>query len=73
MFMLMAEIEKLTQNKKDVYILTNFSMYLKSFSPILVVGEQIKMLTRNAFNYLDPLDTFSYQSSGCVLGAGHVR
>lgn len=33
-------------SNKTVYILTNFSTYLKSFSPILVVGEQLKMLTR---------------------------
>lgn len=35
------------QNK--IYILTNFSQYLKSFSPILVVGEQIKMLKRAGY------------------------
>lgn len=34
---------------KTVYILTNFSTYLKSFSPIIVVGEQIKMLQRNGY------------------------
>lgn len=31
---------------KKVYLLTNFSTYLKSFSPIIVVGEQLKMLHR---------------------------
>ena len=31
------------------YILTNFSTYLKSFSPIIVVEEQLKMLTRAAY------------------------
>lgn len=29
-----------------VYILTNFSTYLKSYSPIIVVGQQIQMLKR---------------------------
>lgn len=32
---------------KRVYILTNFNTYLKSFSPIIVVGEQLKMLQRS--------------------------
>lgn len=32
-----------------VYILTNFSMYIRSFSPILVVKEQIKQLTRAGY------------------------
>lgn len=32
----------INQNKQ-VFILTNFSTYLKSFSPIIVVGEQLKM------------------------------
>ena len=35
---------------KDVYILTNFSSYLRSFSPIIVVAEQLKMLTRAGYN-----------------------
>lgn len=35
---------------QKVYLLTNFSTFLKSFSPIIVVGEQLKMLTR-APNY----------------------
>lgn len=35
---------------KTVYILTNFSQYLKSFSPIIVVGEQLKMLKRAGYN-----------------------
>lgn len=34
---------------KPVYIFTNFNSYLKSFSPILVVGEQLKMLTRAGY------------------------
>jgi glycosyltransferase involved in cell wall biosynthesis len=34
---------------KQVFILTNFSTYLKSFSPIIVVGEQVKMLTRAGY------------------------
>ena len=34
---------------KDVYLLTNFSTYLKSFSPIIVVMEQVKMLTRAGY------------------------
>lgn len=36
--------------EKQVYILTNFSTYLRSFSPIIVVGEQVKMLTRAGYN-----------------------
>lgn len=36
-------------NNKQVYILTNFSAYLKSYSPIIVVGEQINMLKRNGY------------------------
>jgi hypothetical protein len=35
---------------KNIYILTNFSQYLKSYSPIIVVGEQLKMFTRNGYN-----------------------
>lgn len=35
---------------KQVFILTNFSTYLKSFSPIIVVGEQLKMLTRAGYH-----------------------
>jgi len=35
---------------KTVYILTNFSTYLKSFSPIIVVSEQLKMLTRSGYS-----------------------
>lgn len=34
---------------RRIYILTNFSMYLKSYSPILVVGEQLKMFLRNGY------------------------
>lgn len=34
---------------KKVYILTNFSSYLKSYSPIIVVGEQIKQLQRAGY------------------------
>lgn len=34
---------------KKVYILTNFSGFLKSYSPIIVVGEQLKMFTRNGY------------------------
>ncbi len=34
---------------KKIYILTNFSTYLKSYSPIIVVGEQLKMFTRNGY------------------------
>lgn len=34
---------------KQVFILTNFSGYLRSYSPIIVVGEQIKMLTRAGY------------------------
>jgi glycosyltransferase involved in cell wall biosynthesis len=37
-------------NNKDIYILTNFSTYLKSFSPIIVVMEQLKMMTRAGYN-----------------------
>src|SRR3990167_4877553 len=35
---------------KNVYLLTNFSSFLRSFSPIIVVGEQVKMLKRNGYN-----------------------
>lgn len=34
---------------KQIFILTNFTGYLKSFSPIIVVGEQLKMLTRAGY------------------------
>lgn len=34
---------------KKIFILTNFSTYLKSYSPIIVVGEQIKMLRRAGY------------------------
>lgn len=34
---------------RKVYILTNFSTYLRSFSPIIVVGEQLKMMIRNGY------------------------
>lgn len=34
---------------KQIYILTNFSTYLKSYSPIIVVGEQLKMMTRAGY------------------------
>src|ERR1700759_5411361 len=33
-------------SNKKIFILTNFSQYLKSYSPIIVVGEQVKMLQR---------------------------
>lgn len=33
----------------EVYILTNFSQYIRSFSPIIVVKEQIKQLTRAGY------------------------
>ena len=35
---------------KDIYILTNFSTFLRSFSPIIVVMEQCKMLTRAGYH-----------------------
>lgn len=35
---------------KQVFILTNFSSYLRSFSPIIVVKEQLKMLTRAGYS-----------------------
>ncbi len=34
---------------KQVYILSNFSTYLRSFSPIIVCGEQLKMLKRAGY------------------------
>lgn len=34
---------------KSIYILTNFSAYLKSYSPIIVVGTQIEMLKRAGY------------------------
>lgn len=36
-------------NKRKVYILTNFSAYLKSYSPIIVVGEQLNMFKRAGY------------------------
>lgn len=35
---------------KDIFILTNFSAYLKSYSPIIVVGEQLKMFKTHGYN-----------------------
>lgn len=35
---------------ENIYLLTNFSTFLRSFSPIIVVGEQIKMLKRAGYN-----------------------
>lgn len=37
-------------DNKNIYLLTNFSQYIRSFSPIIVVSEQIKQLKRNGFN-----------------------
>lgn len=34
---------------RKIYILTNFSTYLKSYSPIIVVGEQLKMFQRAGY------------------------
>ncbi len=39
----------LMTNSKKVFILTNFSGYLRSYSPIIVVGEQLKMFKRNGY------------------------
>lgn len=36
-------------NTQNVYLLTNFSQYLKSYSPIIVVGEQLLMLKRAGY------------------------
>ncbi len=35
---------------KQVFLLSNFSTYLRSFSPIIVVGEQLKMLQRAGYS-----------------------
>lgn len=35
---------------KKVYILTNFGQWLPAYSPIIVVGEQLKMFKRNGYN-----------------------
>lgn len=35
---------------KDIYILSNFSTYLKSFSPIIIVKTQIQMLNNAGYN-----------------------
>jgi glycosyltransferase involved in cell wall biosynthesis len=35
---------------KNVFILTNFNQYLRSYSPIIVVGDQLKMLKRAGYN-----------------------
>lgn len=37
------------QEKKKIYILTNFSQYLKSYSPIIVVQGQIEMLLDHGY------------------------
>lgn len=37
-------------SSKQIYILTNFSTYLKSYSPIIVVGAQLQMLKRAGYN-----------------------
>lgn len=34
---------------KEIFILTNFSAFLRSYSPIIVVGEQIKQMTRAGY------------------------
>lgn len=39
----------LVMAKKEIFILTNFSTYLRSFSPIIVVGEQLKMCKRAGY------------------------
>lgn len=39
----------LMASTKKIYILSNFSAYLKSFSPIIVVSEQLKQLTRAGY------------------------
>ena len=38
-----------TKRGKKVYLLTNFSGYLKSYSPIIVVGQQIEMFKRAGY------------------------
>lgn len=38
------------EQKQNIYLLTNFSTYLVSFSPIIVCREQCKMLKRNGYN-----------------------
>lgn len=35
---------------KNIYLLSNFSTYLRSFSPIIVVGTQLQMLKRAGYN-----------------------
>lgn len=35
---------------KDIYLLTNFAGFLRSYSPIIVVSEQVKMCLRNGYN-----------------------
>lgn len=39
----------MASSPKTVFILTNFSTYLKSYSPIIVVSEQIKQLQRAGY------------------------
>ncbi len=34
---------------KKIFILTNFNQFLKSYSPIIVVGEQLRMFLRNGY------------------------
>lgn len=40
---------RMSGGNKQIFILTNFSSYLKSYSPIIVVSEQIKMMKRNGY------------------------
>lgn len=37
-------------NERKIYLLTNFQGFLKSYSPIIVVGEQLKMLKRAGYH-----------------------
>lgn len=37
-------------SNKPIFILSNFSTYLKSFSPIIIVATQLKMLKRAGYN-----------------------
>lgn len=44
-------MDVVTQTRgKQVFILTNFSTYLRSFSPIIVVGEQLKMFKNAGYD-----------------------
>jgi glycosyltransferase involved in cell wall biosynthesis len=65
---------------KQIFILTNFSSYLRSYSPIICVGEQLKQMTRagyapvliTATGWEPPEDTVFAQVRNVQINPGHV-